>query len=332
MKGDFQMKRLVQVLTVLLLASMLFLVWRDIFAIFSPPIYDGEYGNAAATPVIIEPPIFVGPAAVPGEGLIVNLAGQNITDQQLKELLASGAIPANVTHLDLSGNYITNVAPLAALTNLTELQLWGNNFAEISSLNTLVNLRSFNLGDNWAFNGDFSVLRYFVNLTDLGLSGGTLMFSYDLTPIESLTNLERFRLWGGTAFTDFSIFTNPGNITHLTLNGVNIQDFSPLKYFTNLVSLDLQHSGISDLSTLYLCYLINLTELFVWGNYISDVAPLRYLTNLERLALGGNRIVDISPLWELKNLQQLDLHDNPVCMEQVRELQDVLPWFIIVNY
>ncbi|MCL2224558.1 MAG: leucine-rich repeat domain-containing protein [Defluviitaleaceae bacterium] len=253
----------------------------------------------------------------------IELSGKNITDEKLLKMIARGEIPANVTSLNLANNNITDVSPLAALTDLTELRLWGNRFEDISPLYPLTNLRSFDTGDNVHFNGDLSVLIYFENLTTLGLSGGTWGIPFDLSPVGELTKLERFHLWGGSQFNDLSLFPDPENMTHLTLNGVNIKDFYPLKNFTNLVSLDLQHSEISDISVMYLDYLANLTELFLWGNQIVDVAPLRNLRGLELLALSGNLIVDVSPLSELTNLTWLSLSDN--------QISDISPLYTLKN-
>ena len=68
--------------------------------------------------------------------------------------------------------------------------------------------------------------------------------------------------------------------------------------------------GISDLTGLE--FAINLRELNLGDNSITDVRPLANLTHLEELALPENRISDISPLSELPNLLQLRISFNPI--------------------
>ena len=65
-----------------------------------------------------------------------------------------------------------------------------------------------------------------------------------------------------------------------------------------------------DLTLLEDC--INLTQLSLSGNRISDITPLKGLVNLQQLDLKHNRISDISSLKELVNLEQLDLQQNRI--------------------
>lgn len=59
-------------------------------------------------------------------------------------------------------------------------------------------------------------------------------------------------------------------------------------------------------------YCINLKELVLYGNNISDISILSELTNLEELSLGGNNISDISSLSGLTNLEKLYLDENNI--------------------
>ncbi|NJL60049.1 MAG: hypothetical protein HC887_10835 [Desulfobacteraceae bacterium] len=57
---------------------------------------------------------------------------------------------------------------------------------------------------------------------------------------------------------------------------------------------------------------MNLTELYLSINQISDISPLSVLTDLTILGLIHNQINDISPLSALTNLEQLYLGENPI--------------------
>ncbi len=91
-------------------------------------------------------------------------------------------------------------------------------------------------------------------------------------------------------------------------NSNRIYDLSPLSSLTNLTSLELSFTGLTDVSALG--HLTSLTTLWLRHNLISDISPLVNLTNLEELDLRDNFTSDISPLANLTNLKRLDLRDN----------------------
>ena len=67
----------------------------------------------------------------------------------------------------------------------------------------------------------------------------------------------------------------------------------------------------------------NLTDLYLEGNLIKDVAPLQSLTNLTESYLNQNQIVDVTPLQSLTNLQTLALALN--------QIKDVTPLQALLN-
>ena len=90
-----------------------------------------------------------------------------------------------------------------------------------------------------------------------------------------------------------------------------ILDLTGLEFAINLTELHLGLNRISDVSLLK--GLAKLTVLDLHRNQrISDVSPLRGLTNLTWLSLRGNRISDVSPLKDLINLIYLHLGYNQI--------------------
>ena len=86
-----------------------------------------------------------------------------------------------------------------------------------------------------------------------------------------------------------------------------------------LNNLSAYSRGIKNLSGLEYC--INLTDLHLGRNEISDVKPLANLTGIERLYLESNKISDITPLSNLTNLTQLHLGDNN--LKKISALSDL---------
>ena len=111
---------------------------------------------------------------------------------------------------------------------------------------------------------------------------------------------------------DISSLSDLTNLTSLHLSGTGLSDISPLSDLTNLTYLELSGTNLSDISPL--SDLTNLTSLELWQTSVSDISAVSDLTKLQRLLLDGNRISDISPLSDLTaNLPGgLYLEGNPL--------------------
>ncbi len=82
-------------------------------------------------------------------------------------------------------------------------------------------------------------------------------------------------------------------------------------YVHDLIALDCNSSGISDLGGIE--QLTSLTNLTLWGNGFTSVAPLAPLTNLTTLSLYNNSISGgISPLTDMVNLSLLALGNTGI--------------------
>ena len=83
------------------------------------------------------------------------------------------------------------------------------------------------------------------------------------------------------------------------------------EYSTDLQKLDLQDMGLTDADIQDLKYMINLYDLRLSGNNITDLTPLAGLTKLEYLSLSAKmEIEDPSPLENLINLKELTVEGS----------------------
>ncbi len=93
--------------------------------------------------------------------------------------------------------------------------------------------------------------------------------------------------------------------------GTDIQDLTGLEFAVNLEELHLAHNQISDVSPLKA--LTKLIVLDLHQNFkIANISALRTLTNLTHLSLWGNRVRNVAPLGGLTNLTYLSLEHNRV--------------------
>ena len=105
-----------------------------------------------------------------------------------------------------------------------------------------------------------------------------------------------------TDCTAFSTLHTRNSHTHSS------EDFSVLRYCTELRALDFGHNAAVDIS-----WMEGLTELrvvIIACNQIEDISPLGKLTKLEYLEMFTNRIRDISPLLNCPNLMDLNIGYN----------------------
>ena len=183
--------------------------------------------------------------------------------------------------LDLGGNSISDISPVAGLTNLTELWLWGNNISDISVVAGLTELQRLHLGGNNI--SDILPMIDLANLTQLWLWGNDIS---NISVVVILTRLQWLHL-GGNNISDISPVAGLTDLTGLNLGGNNISDISPVAGLTHLTWLGLNNNNISDI--LAVVGLANLRQLWLVDNSISDLSPL-----VANPGLGAGDIVDVT--------------------------------------
>ena len=237
----------------------------------------------------------------------------------------------NLTYIRLHGNQINDLSPLADLTELTTLALDGNNITDVGPLANLTQLTALGSGTNNIT--DISHLANLTGLTHLVLSYNDIT---DIAPLGNLTNLKHLELQNNR-ITDITPLENLTNLEHLdTQNNPIFDADSPVVDIPDpnlrsaihdalgldrpiitqadmlrLEALSAERRDITDLTGIE--YALNLNNLGLQGNNITNLAPLATLTTLEYLYLSGNHsITDISPLSSLTGLRRLTLDFNRI--------------------
>ena len=107
------------------------------------------------------------------------------------------------------------------------------------------------------------------------------------------------------------------------IKGHTSEDFSILKYCTQLEALDIGHNNVTDLSFLY--YLPNLKVLIIAANKVTDITPIGTLTQLQYLEIFKNKITDISVLANCTELIDLNICFNNIsdweCLKGLTKLE-----------
>lgn len=102
----------------------------------------------------------------------------------------------------------------------------------------------------------------------------------------------------------------PCDVTSLFAELYNISNLTGLEHCINLREVHLQHNPITDISPL--ANLINLAYIDLSSTEVSNISALANLTGLEYLNLGSNQINNIEPLANLTNLKGLFSMDTQI--------------------
>lgn len=170
----------------------------------------------------------------------------------------------NLVLLDVHGNEVADITPLAGLKNLQSLDLSANAVKDIKPLTELVKLQYVQLEDNQV--EDIAACKGLKKLSALYLSRNKVK------SVEALKELPK--------------------LSSLYLGENNVTDVKPLGGLKWLANLDLQKNGVEDVTPL-----AGLTELrftFLQGNKIKDFAPLIEMASKD--AKGDKRF---APYWRL---------------------------------
>ena len=233
---------------------------------------------------------------------LTKLRELKLNDNQLSDLSFLENMNALAT-LNLDHNSVSDLKPLAQLTALSVLRLQRNTVEDISSLTEIPALQSLYLGENTLAPGSLSTIAGMTGLSVLDLSFCGLQ---GVSPLSGMAE--------------------QADLTELYLAGNNISDILPLKEFDSLTTLDLQNNPLGEDPSALSCLsgLTELTSLDLMNTGISDLAPLAGLTKLTTIDLGKNKITELSALHELTALQYLDVSSNQIAsLEPLASLTDL---------
>ena len=137
----------------------------------------------------------------------------------------------NLQSLDLGGNQITDIRPLANLIQLTWLSLWHNHVADITPLANLTKLKTLDLSYNYSIES-LEPLKDLIQLEVLNFTNNQVK---DITPLANMTKLKylEFRY---NQVSDLTPLANLVNLEELYIKDNLVNDITPLQGL-NLVKL-----------------------------------------------------------------------------------------------
>jgi internalin A len=133
---------------------------------------------------------------------------------------------------------------------------------------------------------DPCIFPMFTAMKDLFLGPGDYD---DLTPIQKIATLESLR----------------ASLSH-------VKDLHAIEGLKKLDRLDLSHTLVDDDNLKSLSSLINVTELMLDEDTVTDLTPIAAMKKLERLSIKKTGVKSLAPLTQLKSMKFLYIADTPI--------------------
>lgn len=202
----------------------------------------------------------------------------------------------NITSLDISINYISDINPLAKLYKLEILKLSFNTVADLRPLASLTQLRILNISNNMVT--DITTLANLYQLENLNLQNNLIT---NISPISGLTALESLDL-AVNAVNDINALTHLTNLKYLSLLNNDITDITGLEKLTNLQGLNLRGNHIKNtenIANLLKLSNLNLSDNSIETNTVAGLHALTSMPELQYVNLSGNQQVSCVALSSL---------------------------------
>ncbi len=248
--------------------------------------------------------------------LVVN---NGIKDSKPSELIITVKPKTNSLISDLVLEATIRIALNKQVSDLTDTDL-----LEIDSLKVSLSVQNTNNKVS-----DLHGIERCKNIKQLLLS---LQSITDVSPLSSLTNLERLDIDQNHDLSDISALSTLTRLRHIDLANINITDISPLSNMLNLEYINIELTKVKDISVItnfkklkefwgtqlpitnlsLFSDLKDLDLLFLVFSQLDDISAIRNLTNLKQIEISENHISDITPLAQLHELITLRITDNHI--------------------
>lgn len=141
-----------------------------------------------------------------------------------------------------------------------------------------------------------------------------------------LYRVQSLAIVGAHGLGDLRLFKG---LERLTIQRCTFDDLTPVECLNGLKDLSIVGCEISDAGMKRLSGLVGLRRLELTGCNVSAIAPLAKLINLTELALDSNNITDVSLLAELSGLEALSLMANPLrSVAPLRQLKNLKQLYV----
>ena len=219
----------------------------------------------------------------------------------------------NLECLYIGDSEISDLSPISDMKNLEELYLQLDNNINLNDIADITSLKILDLHGAQVTN--ISALSGLVNLEKLTLGARWYKWANNIQDISALANMQKLTYLdlSFTSVENIDILSNLTNLEYLNLYGINGEEHQIIYHGYDVVSFSYEWEYIERFNNLdFLIPLINLKQLYLGSNGLTDVTALSGLTQLEKLDLSYNELTNVDSLSDLKNLKYLNLSLNQI--------------------
>ncbi|HEX7014892.1 MAG TPA: leucine-rich repeat domain-containing protein, partial [Cyclobacteriaceae bacterium] len=134
--------------------------------------------------------------------------------------------------------------------------------------------------------------------------------SVTLDEIKNITSIDALDLSDNKFLRTIEPLAELSNLKTLDLSGTGITDLTPIRNLTGLTDLDISQTSITDLTPLK--YSDKLTRLVLARTPVNDLTVVGQMPALETLDISGTGVLDISPLSSCTSLKYLLMAAAPI--------------------
>lgn len=163
---------------------------------------------------------------------------------------------------------------------------------------------------------DISPLNTLTKLEKLSLTQNWLI--EDISPLRNLSDLKELDFQSNNV-SDISALSSLNKLEYLNIMENPINDLSPLSNLTNLYELWIDYANDGDMSFVY--QMDSLYLLWITVCSITDLSPLANNQSIRKINLDRNQISDLTPLQNLTHLEVLYLGYNNI--EDISPLENM---------
>lgn len=233
-----------------------------------------------------------------------NLEELQVVGNQISDLSPLAACP-KLTVLWMSQNQVRDLTPLKGCAQLEDLIADANGLSSASGVGGHEDLRRISLADNklTSANG----LEDLGSLEELSLARNQLS---DVSALSGSTSLRRVDL-SSNRLVDVTALASCKDMEHLSLASNQIKNLDVCERFTKLEQLNASHNQLTDIGKLASCSRLELLAL--QDNQIESIDALgNSFIKLLALNVSFNRIASVAPLAGCSKLRYLVMNDNQV--------------------
>lgn len=262
--------------------------------------------------------------------------------------LESLAAMTDLVYLDVSETSISDLQPVASTASVTWLNLENTPVVNLEPLKELANLETLVINNTpveslKALNGLSKLQKVYCDNTPIKKPEANRFMAVNPQVLVIYASEQMLDWWQALAPEWQQIFgeyvsldtinkenlAQVANLTEIDISShPNVQTLEPLAVLTNLTTLNLQNTRISDLTPLE--GMVNLEHLNLAKTKVDSVGAISGARNLKNLNIDNTQVRSLLPLNGISGIERLSCENTPIEVSKIRQFIREHPQTIVI--